>query len=114
MSSEIVSITEVAKVTGVSSRVLRHYASIGLIDADERLQNRTRSFKVNTIQVVLDIRCLLTIGLTLYEIGILMEKKLVNTPEFKLSAIKQSKQQILEKIKLTEKVSRNMLQKYNN
>jgi DNA-binding transcriptional MerR regulator len=114
MSSEIVSITEVAKETGVSSRVIRHYASIGLIDADERLQYRTRLFKVNTIQVVLDIKCLLAIGLTLYEIGILLEKKLVNTPEFKLSAIKQSKQQILEKIKLTETVARNMLQKYNN
>ena len=113
MSNEIISITEVAKRTGVSSRVLRHYASIGLIDADERLQNRTRLFRFNTIQVVLDIKCLLTIGLTLYEIGILMEKELLKTPEFKLHAIKQSKRQILEKIKLTETVAREMLQKYD-
>jgi len=113
MSNEIISITDVSNATGVSSRVLRHYASIGLIEADERLKNKIRLFKFNSIQTVLDIKCLLAIGLTLYEIGILMEKKLQNTTEFKISPVKQSKQQILEKIKLTETKAKKMFQKYN-
>jgi len=113
MISESISITKVAKETGVSPRVLRHYANTGLIEADQRSGNKKRVFDVKIIQIVLDIKCFLEMGLTLNDVGIIMDKKMINTSDFKVSQNQQSKRQILNKIKSIEVSSRKMYDKYN-
>ncbi|MDN6747520.1 MAG: MerR family DNA-binding transcriptional regulator, partial [Brevibacterium sp.] len=70
-------IGEVAKRSGVSARMLRHYESLGLIDPSERTPNGYREYSAADIGRIFHIEGLRKLGMSLAEIGTLL-----NDPAF--------------------------------
>lgn len=70
-------IGEVAKRSGVSARMLRHYESLGLIDPSQRTSNGYREYSATDIGRIFHIEGLRKLGMSLAEIG-----SLLSDPEF--------------------------------
>ena len=70
-------IGEVAKRSGVSARMLRHYESLGLIDPSERTGSGYREYSATDIGRIFHIEGLRKLGMSLAEIGALLDD-----PEF--------------------------------
>jgi DNA-binding transcriptional MerR regulator len=111
MCTEIVylSISEVARLGGVSQRVIRYHESIGLL-ATVRKGNQ-RWFNPSVIDEVILIKELQLIGFTLNQIGVLLNKQLTATPEFRNNLTKYKKKDLLDKLRLIEITSQNLFRK---
>lgn len=70
-------IGEVAKRSGVSARMLRHYESLGLIDPSQRTASGYREYSATDIGRIFHIEGLRKLGMSLAEIG-----SLLSDPEF--------------------------------
>ena len=66
-------IGEVAKRSGVSARMLRHYESLGLIDPSERTSSGYREYSAADIGRIFHIEGLRKLGISLAEIGTLLD-----------------------------------------
>ncbi|MDN5585758.1 MAG: MerR family DNA-binding transcriptional regulator [Brevibacterium sp.] len=66
-------IGEVAKRSGVSARMLRHYESLGLIDPSDRTASGYREYSANDIGRIFHIEGLRKLGMSLAEIGPLLD-----------------------------------------
>ncbi|MCF2586656.1 MerR family transcriptional regulator [Brevibacterium sp. UCMA 11752] len=66
-------IGEVAKRSGVSARMLRHYESLGLIDPSERTSSGYREYSAADIGRIFHIEGLRKLGMSLAEIGTLLD-----------------------------------------
>ena len=77
MSADLVSIAELSMSANVSTRTIRHYESIGLLEAVRK--GKFRWFNSDAIEILADVRLLLKIGFSLQEIGILLRRKLKAT-----------------------------------
>ncbi|SMX82792.1 DNA-binding transcriptional regulator, MerR family [Brevibacterium sp. 239c] len=66
-------IGEVAKRSGVSARMLRHYESLGLIDPNERTPSGYREYSADDIGRIFHIEGLRKLGMSLAEIGPLLD-----------------------------------------
>ena len=65
-------IGEVAKRSGVSARMLRHYESLGLIEPSERTSGGYREYSADDIGRIFHIEGLRKLGMSLSEIGTLL------------------------------------------
>lgn len=69
----MLSIGAVAKAAKISSRTLRHYESLGLIEAKVRGDNNYRYFEKSVLERVRHIRDLQSLGFSLEEIRVILE-----------------------------------------
>jgi len=110
MSADLISIAELSASANVSTRVIRHYESIGLLEAIRK--GNYRWFDANSLEILGDVRLLLRIGFSLQEIGVLMGKDLKETSEFKLGSCVLKRKDLLARIFEVKKISEKMLKKY--
>ncbi|QKT07023.1 MerR family transcriptional regulator [Gordonia sp. X0973] len=61
-------IGEVARHSGVSARMLRHYDDLGLVVPSERTSAGYREYSVDDVRRLLHVECLRTLGLSLSEV----------------------------------------------
>ncbi|MQS04716.1 HEAT repeat domain-containing protein, partial [Streptomyces alkaliterrae] len=66
-------IGEVARRSGVSARMLRHYESLGLVRPSGRTGSGYREYSAADVQRIFQIECLRSLGLSLREIGRTLE-----------------------------------------
>ncbi|MFJ6836990.1 MerR family transcriptional regulator [Streptomyces sp. NPDC091209] len=75
-------IGEVARRSGVSARMLRHYESLGLVRPSERTGSGYREYRADDIRRIFHIESLRSLGLSLREIG-----RALDDPGFAPSAL---------------------------
>ncbi|MEU1279864.1 HEAT repeat domain-containing protein [Streptomyces sp. NPDC005805] len=66
-------IGEVARRSGVSARMLRHYESLGLVRPSERTGSGYREYAAEDIRRIFHIESLRSLGLSLREIGLALD-----------------------------------------
>jgi DNA-binding transcriptional MerR regulator len=87
-------------LTGVSTRSIRHYTSIGLIKSFEKKSIRkTRTYTPHEVNKIKIINSLRELGLNLNEIGCILESKLVDVIDFKVDKTTPSRSFLIEKLK---------------
>ncbi|PGU58410.1 MerR family transcriptional regulator [Bacillus cereus] len=74
-------ISELARLTNVSIRSIRHYDNKGLLNVD-RLENDYRDFDESAIERVKAIQLYLKLGLTADEIKVLFKSEAANPDEY--------------------------------
>ncbi|AKZ57815.1 Transcriptional regulator [Streptomyces ambofaciens ATCC 23877] len=99
-------IGEVARRSGVSARMLRHYESLGLIRPSGRTGSGYREYAVEDIRRIFHIESLRSLGLSLREIG-----RALDDPGFTPSAlvddlIRQTRERIAAETELLTRLSR--------
>ncbi|KUJ69453.1 MerR family transcriptional regulator [Streptomyces albus subsp. albus] len=99
-------IGEVARRSGVSARMLRHYESLGLVRPSGRTGSGYREYSGEDIQRIFHIESLRTLGLTLREIG-----RALDDPGFTPSAlvedlIRQTRERIAAETELLTRLRR--------
>ncbi|RCG15617.1 MerR family transcriptional regulator [Streptomyces diacarni] len=75
-------IGEVARRSGVSARMLRHYESLGLVRPSARTGSGYREYSVEDIRRIFHVESLRSLGLSLREIG-----RALDDPDFTPSAL---------------------------
>ncbi len=109
-SLDLIPITEITRSTGVSPRMLRHYHAIGLVDAE--VKGGVRWFRFDSIDRILDIRSLQSLGLSLNEIGILLRLNLRQSADFRIDLKQPSRAEVIEKLESIKNKSIKILRKY--
>ncbi|OAR24006.1 MerR family transcriptional regulator [Streptomyces sp. ERV7] len=99
-------IGEVARRSGVSARMLRHYESLGLVRPSGRTGSNYREYSGGDIQRIFQIESLRSLGLSLREIG-----RALDDPGFTPSAlvgdlIRQTRERIAAETELLTRLSR--------
>ncbi|MEV0175489.1 MerR family transcriptional regulator [Streptomyces sp. NPDC050803] len=99
-------IGEVARRSGVSARMLRHYESLGLVRPSGRTGSGYREYSGDDIRRIFHIESLRSLGLTLREIG-----RALDDPGFTPSAlvgdlIRQTRERIAAETELLTRLSR--------
>ncbi|EFL36583.1 transcriptional regulator [Streptomyces viridochromogenes DSM 40736] len=99
-------IGEVARRSGVSARMLRHYESLGLVRPSGRTGSGYREYSMEDIQRVFHIESLRSLGLSLREIG-----RALHDPGFTPSAlvddlIRQTRERIAAETELLTRLRR--------
>ncbi|MEU7431677.1 MerR family transcriptional regulator [Streptomyces sioyaensis] len=99
-------IGEVARRSGVSARMLRHYESLGLVRPSGRTGSGYREFSEEDIQRIFHIESLRSLGLSLREIG-----RALDDPGFTPSAlvddlIRQTRERIAAETELLTRLRR--------
>nr|BFD88099.1 MerR family transcriptional regulator [Streptomyces sp. Xyl84] len=99
-------IGEVARRSGVSARMLRHYDSLGLVRPSVRTEGGYREYSGEDIERIFHIESLRSLGLSLRDVG-----RALDDPGFQPSAlvddlIRQSRQRLTEETELLTRLSR--------
>ncbi|MGP3776293.1 HEAT repeat domain-containing protein [Streptomyces sp. SDT5-1] len=99
-------IGEVARRSGVSARMLRHYESLGLVRPSERTGSGYREYSGDDIRRIFHIESLRSLGLSLREIG-----RALDEPGFAPAAlvgdlIRQTRERIAAETELLTRLSR--------
>ncbi|MFM9370113.1 HEAT repeat domain-containing protein [Streptomyces sp. Da 82-17] len=99
-------IGEVARRSGVSARMLRHYESLGLVTPTDRTSSGYREYSDTDIRRIFHIESLRTLGLSLREIG-----RALDDPAFTPSAlvedlIRQTRERIAAETELLTRLRR--------
>ncbi|MEW2294793.1 MerR family transcriptional regulator [Streptomyces sp. NPDC006743] len=99
-------IGEVARRSGVSARMLRHYDSLGLVRPSVRTGGGYREYSGEDIERIFHIESLRSLGLSLRDVG-----RALDDPGFQPSAlvddlIRQSRQRLAEETELLTRLSR--------
>ncbi|WP_037855372.1 MerR family transcriptional regulator [Streptomyces sp. NRRL S-340] len=99
-------IGEVARRSGVSARMLRHYDSLGLVRPSVRTEGGYREYSGADIERIFHIESLRSLGLSLRDVG-----RALDDPGFQASAlvddlIRQSRQRLAEETELLTRLSR--------
>ncbi len=66
-------IGDVARYTGVSVRMLRHYDAVGLVRPTGRTIGGYRDYSDDDVRTILQVKTLRSLGLTLKQIGRILE-----------------------------------------
>lgn len=66
---------DVARLSGVTTRTLRHYHQIGILPEPPRRENGYREYGAVDVARVLRIKRLASLGLSLEQIGTILEKE---------------------------------------
>jgi DNA-binding transcriptional MerR regulator len=90
-------ISQLKGLCQVSTRKIRHYLSIGLINQVKVNSGSKKYFKDTSIQELKLIGNLRGIGFSLDEIGIIMNKHLINTIDFRQRLTNKDKENIIKK-----------------
>jgi len=91
------SITQVKEMCDVSTRKIRHYLSIGLVDHEIVNSGSKKYFQETIIQELKLISNLRELGFSLDEIGIILNKNLISTIDFKKRLTASDKKNIIKK-----------------
>ncbi|MGW4881770.1 MerR family transcriptional regulator [Streptomyces sp. NPDC004262] len=99
-------IGEVARRSGVSARMLRHYESLGLVRPSGRTGSGYREYAADDIRRIFHIESLRSLGLSLREIG-----RALDDPDFAPSAlvgdlVRQTRDRIAAETELLTRLSR--------
>ncbi|GGC54909.1 MerR family transcriptional regulator [Hoyosella rhizosphaerae] len=99
-------IGEVSQRSGVSTRMLRHYDSLGLVRPTGRTSGGYRAYSGNDIERIFHVECLRSLGLTLREI-----QRALDDPEFAPEAlvsdlVRQAEQRIAREKELLTRLNR--------
>jgi DNA-binding transcriptional MerR regulator len=93
----LLSISQLKGLCQVSTRKIRHYVSIGLINQVKVTSGSKKYFKDTSIQELKLIGNLRELGFSLDEIGIIMNKHLINTIDFRQRLTNRDKENIIRK-----------------
>lgn len=105
MSEKYISIGDAAAATRLSTRTIRHYEAIGLINAEKR--GKARYFSGEIVQELTLIDGLRKLNFSLAEIGVLLNKKLVAAADFKPDVIEFKSEDFLNRL---EEIKRHISQ----
>ncbi|MGW0686180.1 MerR family transcriptional regulator [Streptomyces sp. NPDC002754] len=99
-------IGEVARRSGVSARMLRHYETLGLVRPSERTGSGYREYSGDDIRRIFHIESLRSLGLSLREIG-----RALDEPDFTPAAlvgdiIRQTRERIAAETELLTRLNR--------
>jgi len=95
----LITISNLSQNTGLSSRIIRHYTSIGLIqEIKSRDKKYCRTYSDDTVYKLNIIIMLRELGFNLNEIGNLIGKPLTNTVDFKVKKNSKNKKELIKEL----------------
>ncbi|MFT4085926.1 MAG: MerR family transcriptional regulator [Gordonia sp. (in: high G+C Gram-positive bacteria)] len=97
-------IGEVARRSGVSARMLRHYESLGLITPSGRTSAGYRAYSADDVARILHVESLRTLGLSLREIGHALDDPDFRFGEVVPRLVAQARERIARERDLLEKL----------
>lgn len=97
-------IGEVSGRSGVSARMLRHYESLGLLRPAGRGAGGYRSYSEEDLRRILHIESLRSLGLTLQEVGAVLEDPDFDPRELLTELIGQSRRRLAEERELLRRL----------
>ncbi|WP_169984098.1 HEAT repeat domain-containing protein [Microbispora sp. H10836] len=99
-------IGDVARRSGVSARMLRHYESLGLVRPTGRSEAGYREYSSEDIRRIFHIESLRSLGLSLREIGRALEDPGFTPAELVEDLIRQTRERIARETELLTRLSR--------
>ncbi|MFF1478474.1 MerR family transcriptional regulator [Streptomyces sp. NPDC058301] len=99
-------IGEVARRSGVSARMLRHYESLGLVRPSGRTGSGYREYSAEGIRRIFQIESLRSLGLSLREIGRALDDPGSTPPELVGDLIRQTRERIAAETELLTRLCR--------
>ncbi|MEU4346079.1 MerR family transcriptional regulator [Streptomyces sp. NPDC023838] len=99
-------IGEVARRSGVSARMLRHYESLGLVRPSGRTGSGYREYSAEDIRRIFQIESLRSLGLSLREIGRALDDPGSTPPELVGDLIRQTRERIAAETELLTRLCR--------
>lgn len=99
-------IGEVARRSGVSARMLRHYESLGLVQPTERTTTGYRKYSSADIQRIFHIESLRSLGLSLREVGRALDDPGFQPSELVADLIRQTRERIARETELLQQLRR--------
>ncbi len=102
----MVLIGDVARRSGVSARMLRHYESLGLVRPTGRSEAGYREYSSEDIRRIFHIESLRSLGLSLREIGRALEDPGFTPAELVEDLIRQTRERIARETELLTRLSR--------
>ena len=96
----MITISNLSQTSGLSSRIIRHYTSIGLIqEIKNKDENYCRTYSDDSVDKLKVIIMLRELGFNLNEIGKLIGKPLTNTVDFKVKENGKTKSELIKQLK---------------
>ncbi|WP_327673864.1 MULTISPECIES: MerR family transcriptional regulator [unclassified Streptomyces] len=99
-------IGEVARRSGVSARMLRHYESLGLVRPSERTGSGYREYSGDDIRRIFHIESLRSLGLSLREIGRALDEPGFTPSSLVGDLIRQTRERIAAETELLTRLNR--------
>ncbi|RFU85777.1 MerR family transcriptional regulator [Streptomyces triticagri] len=99
-------IGEVARRSGVSARMLRHYESLGLVRPTERTGSGYREYSSDDIRRIFHIESLRSLGLSLREVGRALDDPGFAPSELVDDLVRQARERIAAETELLTRLSR--------
>ncbi|MFJ8925521.1 MerR family transcriptional regulator [Streptomyces sp. NPDC102364] len=99
-------IGEVARRSGVSARMLRHYESLGLVRPSERTGSGYREYSGDDIRRIFHIESLRSLGLSLREIGRALDEPRFTPSSLVGDLIRQTRERIAAETELLTRLNR--------
>ncbi|WP_182905094.1 HEAT repeat domain-containing protein [Microbispora sp. H13382] len=99
-------IGDVARRSGVSARMLRHYESLGLVRPTGRSEAGYREYSSEDIRRIFHIESLRSLGLSLREVGRALEDPGFTPAELVEDLIRQTRERIARETELLTRLSR--------
>ncbi|MFZ3566082.1 MerR family transcriptional regulator [Streptomyces sp. BH097] len=99
-------IGEVARRSGVSARMLRHYESLGLVRPSERTGSGYREYSGDDIRRIFHIESLRSLGLSLREIGRALDEPGFTPTALVGDLIRQTRERIAAETELLTRLNR--------
>ncbi|MFJ2738855.1 HEAT repeat domain-containing protein [Streptomyces sp. NPDC087440] len=99
-------IGEVARRSGVSARMLRHYESLGLVRPSDRTASGYREYAADDIRRVFHIESLRSLGLSLRDVGRALDDPGFTPSELVADLIRQTRERITAETELLDRLSR--------
>ncbi|GAA3487089.1 HEAT repeat domain-containing protein [Streptomyces cremeus] len=99
-------IGEVARRSGVSARMLRHYESLGLVRPSDRNGSGYREYAPEDIRRVFHIESLRSLGLSLRDVGRALDDPGFTPSELVADLIRQTRERIAAETELLDRLSR--------
>ncbi|WP_282700510.1 HEAT repeat domain-containing protein [Streptomyces sp. CC219B] len=99
-------IGEVARRSGVSARMLRHYESLGLVQPAQRTPTGYREYSGADIQRIFHIESLRSLGMSLRDVGRALDDPGFRPSELVADLISQTRQRIARETELLRRLRR--------
>ncbi|MFE6052708.1 HEAT repeat domain-containing protein [Kitasatospora sp. NPDC056446] len=99
-------IGDVARQSGVSARMLRHYESLGLVRPSGRTDSGYREYSDENIRRILHIEILRSLGLSLQEVGRALDDPAFAPPELVDDLIRRTRERIAAETELLTRLRR--------
>jgi DNA-binding transcriptional MerR regulator len=98
-------IGEVARRTGVSTRMLRHYESVGVVSASERGANGYRSYTSEDVERLLHVEGLRSLGMSLEQVRRALDEATFDPATVLARLIERSRARLARESEVLERLS---------